>query len=193
MWENNSYTLRFNENAFYHHEQVILAAGTCSGFLPMAFLRDDSGLVARYECGGFRPLSAFRIDRTEDALYLMEKTLLVLHISPEYLLSPERITLRTDTVFYNREQDDLRIAFVPPAAGSSKASPTQAGNVSPFQRSLIMYLAQLKQDLRDGHADFISRLAKDLCYNCRNTSDMLRRIGLLRRELNDAKSPASLN
>ena len=195
MWENNDYTLHFNRNPFYRHEQIILAAGTCDGYLPMSYLRGSDGLTARYEAGGYLPLSGFRIERTQDVLYLMERTVRIPHISPEHLLAPERVTLRTDTVFYCRERDDLRIAFLPvPETESSisnstdertHASASRPGRsiVPPFQRRLVQYLAQLKQDLKDPHMSYLLRLAKDLCYNRPDTADILRTIGLLRREL----------
>lgn len=187
MWENNDYTLNFDKNPFYRHEQIILAAGTCEGYLPMSFLRGSHGLTVRYETGGYLPLSGFRIERTVDVLYLMERTVQVLHVSPEHLLAPERVMLRTDMVFYSRERDDLRIAFLPrpDTGGSAPAETNQADGsaVPPFQRELVQYLAQLKQDVRDPHMSFLLRFARELCYNRPDTSDMLRHLGLLRREL----------
>lgn len=193
MWKDNNYTLRFNSNPFYRHEQVILAAGTFDGFLPMTFLRSASGLTVRYEPSGFLPLSGYRIERTQDALYLMEKTVLILHTAAEYLLAPERLTLRTNTVFYSRERDDLRIAFLPRCAIRDETS--ESGNLpgtggpSPMQRELILFLAQLKQDICDQHGAYVLRLARELYYSSPSTSDMLRSIGLLRREL-DARAKA---
>ena len=258
MWENNQDTLKFAADAFYRHEQIVLTEGNCPGFLPMTFLLDSGCMYVKYACGGFLPLSRFRIEETADVLYIMEKTLLILHTCPEYLLAPERLLLRTDTVFYNKKYDDLRIAFVPlrnhplpggsprtaenpdpgshtggatcavtQTAGDQCAVPQIDGSSTPrlqtaevshavslngipqaveksqnqgngpfafssqdgtssayaFRRELLLYLAQLKQDILDSHQGLIRRLAEDLAYNCRDTSDMLRCIGLLRREL----------
>lgn len=198
MW-NNNYTLHFNNNPFYRHEQIILADGSCEGFLPISFLHSDRGLTARYETGGYQPLSGFRIERTEDVLYLMERTVMILHVSPEHLLAPERITLRTNTVFYNKMRDDLRIAFIPrlsdsegpdsggtgPGGADPRGSALDSPIVSDFHRELIVFLAQLKHDVRDSHTDFVLRLARDFYYNSPDTSGMLRTIGLLRRELEE--------
>ncbi len=169
----------------------------------MTFLRSENGLTARYECSGFTPLSSFRIERTEDVLYLMEKVFLVLHRAPEYLLDPERILLRTELVFYSREKDDLKIAYVPRPPGSNRAGSgdktgtgRQAGSgdsakspATPFHRELILLLAQMKQEVRDPHGDLIARLARELYYHCPDTKSMLRTIGLLRRELDAATQP----
>lgn len=56
-------------NPFYRHEQIILSAGNCDGFLPMCFLRESDALTVRYSPSGFLPLSGYRIERTQDALY----------------------------------------------------------------------------------------------------------------------------
>ena len=136
MWEQNNYTLRFRRNPFYRHEQAILASAGFDGFLPMTFLRSEQGLTARYECSGFTPLSSFRIERTEDVLYLMEKVFLVLHRAPEYLLDTERILLRTELIFYSREGDDLKIAYVPrPQAFRKSILPTCTFTISRPVRS----------------------------------------------------------
>lgn len=180
MWEKNDHKLRFAKNPFYQHEQVILSSGSCPGFFRIAFLRHADGLDAAYDCSGFSPLSSFRVERTEDALYLMEETLRILHRAPEYLLAPERAVIRTETVFYDKQNGRLRIAFIPLASGSSA-----------LLRNLLLFLAQLKQDLRDGHAGIIDRFARDMYYSCLDTGDMVRLIGAARRQLEEITRPGS--
>ncbi|MBQ9060769.1 MAG: hypothetical protein IJ128_06480 [Firmicutes bacterium] len=180
MWERNDYKLKFAKNPFYQHEQVILSSGTCPGFFQVSFLRRAEGLDAAYSCSGYSPLSSFRVERTEDALYLIEETLRILHRAPEYLLAPERAVIRTETVFYNKKSGQLRIAFIPLASGSSA-----------LLRSLLLFLAQLKQDLCDGHTGIIDRFARDMYYSCLDTEDMIRVIGAARRQLEDITAPGS--
>ena len=172
--------IHFKKNPFYRHEQILLASGSFEGFLPMSFLREENGLTARYQCSGFAPLSSYRIERTEDALYLMEKVVLILHAAPEHLLIPERILLRCQTVFFSKKDDRIKIAYVP--RPRNDAAPG-AGSISGFHRELILLLTQLKQDLRDGHADLLSRLIRDIYYHSLDTRSLLRQIGLLRKEL----------
>ena len=181
MWEKNSDTLYLPAGSFYPHEERVLACGSCSGFLPMSFLHTEHGLSARYERGGFTPLSGFRIERTEDALYLLERTVLILRHAPEHLLIPERIYVRTDTVFYSKKGDHLRIAYLPKSANAAKAGENPA--LPPLQKELIFFLAQLRQDLCDDHADLIARLAKEIYYNRPDMKALLRTIGLMRRAL----------
>lgn len=217
MWNCSDYTIQFSFNPFYLHEQDILTAGECPGFLPMSFLRTGHGLVVHYGTSGYQPLSNYRIERSEDALYLMERTIMILHQAPEYLLAPERLRICTDTVFYGRDTDDLRLAFLPktiyppvtpksappqpalPTASpvacrqqpQARANPARQGtstlsrSMSLLQREVILFLAQLKQDINDGKLTYIAHLAQRLAYGCRSTSDMLRVTGLLRRELDE--------
>ncbi|MBQ9016067.1 MAG: hypothetical protein IJ109_08090 [Firmicutes bacterium] len=180
MWEKNHYKLSFSKNPFYRHEQVVLSTGACPGFFPVSFLRHGEGLDAAYECSGYAPLHSFRIERTEDALFLMEETLRILHRAPEYLLAPERAIIRTETVFYDKDSGRLQIAFLPLASGSSS-----------LIQNLLLFLAQLKQDLRDGHTGIIDQFASDMYYNCLSTGDMLRVIGAARRQLEELTQPGS--
>ncbi len=204
MWENGTYTLHLSSNPYYRHEQIILSSGTPEGYLPMSFLRTSQGLTIRYEAGGYLPLSAFRIERTEDVLYLMDRTVGILHASPGYLLDPERILLRADTVFYGKDQDDLRIAYLPRQACESgdpslpmlptlagrdhgflpvKGQNPLAGKLSPFHCELVILLAELKQTLQDPCQDFLFQLARELYYMHPDTAQILRTIGLLRRRI----------
>lgn len=66
----------------------------------------------------------------------------------------------------------MKIAFIPQVAGPVD-----------LQRSLLLYLAQLKQDASDSRTALIDRLAQDLWYRCSEIEDMLRCTGALRREL----------
>ena len=172
MWENNNFTLTLKGNPFYHHEQMVLTGGEFSGFLPMSFVMQNQAITVRYLPSGYSPLCRYRIERTKDALYLFEKSLLILQQCPEHLISPDRVTLRTETVFYSRDLDDLRIAFLP-----------ASGNAAGLHQNLLQFLKQLKKNLDGPHASMLDRLARDLCYHCLDVRDMIRSTGLLRREL----------
>ena len=94
--------------------------------------------------------------------------------------APERILLRCQTVFFSKKDDRIKIAYVP--RPRNDAAPG-AGSISGFHRELILLLTQLKQDLRDGHADLLTRLIREIYYQALDTKSLLRQIGLLRKEL----------
>ncbi|MDO4518206.1 MAG: DUF6382 domain-containing protein, partial [Bacillota bacterium] len=113
MWENNEYKIFIGDNTVHDFERIMLTSGDCSDLLPMLFIGEEGNQVAYYNCNGFTPLSSYKIDRTEDALFIMEKVLLIVSHVVEYLIMPAKITLSTDTVFFNFDTGEIKIAYVP--------------------------------------------------------------------------------
>ena len=103
MWENNEYRMCFREESILDFERAMLSSGECRDLLPMMFISGDSKHVVYYDCKGFAPLSRYRVDKTEDALFILEKVLIILSSTIEYLITPAKVSLSTDTVFYNAE------------------------------------------------------------------------------------------
>ena len=172
MWENNEYRLCFREDSILDFERAMLSSGECSYLLPMLFVSGDSKHVAYYNCNGFVPLSRYRVDRTEDALFILERVLIILSCAIEYLITPAKISLSTDTVFFNAETGDIKIAYVPVQevpAGSSK--------------NLLRFIAQLKAEVTDGYKDYLDRFAGLVYGNNYHLRELTDRMGLLRREL----------
>lgn len=172
MWENNEYTMCFREDSILDFERVMLSSGECSYLLPMLFVSSDSKHVAYYDCKGFVPLSRYRVDRTEDALFILERVLIILSSAIEYLITPAKISLSTDTVFFNVETGEIKIAYVPvkeEPAGSS--------------RNLLRFIAQLKSEVTDGHREYLDRFAAIVYRNNYHLRELTDRMGLLRREL----------
>ena len=87
MWENSEFKVEFSKCDMKEFERVMLSSGQCSFFMPMGFMGSENGEAICYDCSGFSPLSMYRIERTEDALYLLEQVLLILGKAVEYLLS----------------------------------------------------------------------------------------------------------
>ena len=78
MWENSEFKVEFSKCDMKEFERVMLSSGQCSFFMPMGFMGSENGEAICYDCSGFSPLSMYRIERTEDALYLLEQVLLIL-------------------------------------------------------------------------------------------------------------------
>ena len=129
MWENNEYRMCFREDSILDFERAMLSSGECSYLLPMMFISSDSKHVVYYDCKGFVPLSRYTVDKTEDALFILEKVLIILSNALGYLITPAKISLSTDTVFYNAETD----AFFAKDVAETK-------NAKGFSRSSISYV-----------------------------------------------------
>ena len=180
MWENNEYRMCFREDSILDFERAMLTSGECRDLLPMYFISSDDQHVAYYDCNGFAPLSRYRVDKTEDALFILEKVLIILSSAVEYLITPAKISLSTDTVFYNVETGEIKIAYVPvreEPAGSSK--------------NLLRLIGQLKADVTDEYKDFLDRFAVIVYRNNYHLRELTNRMGLLRRELYQQTSASS--
>ncbi len=172
MWENNEYKLCFKEDSILDFERIMLSSGECDYLLPMLFLGGSSRQVAYYDCRGFVPLSRYRVDRTEDALFILERVLIILSRAIEYLITPAKVSLSTDTVFFNAETGEIKIAYVPVKevpAGSSI--------------NLLRLIAQLKADVTDEYKSYLDRFAAVVYGNNYHLRELTDRMGLLRREL----------
>ena len=172
MWENREFSIRLEENTFRNHEKIMLSSGECSLFMPMGFIGEGGMEVVSYDCSGFAPLSSYRIEKTEDALYILESVLLIVGRSIEYLITPARITINTDTVFYNKETSQVKIAYVP-----------AAGNDLSIRRNLVSFIRQLKADICDGNGRYLDEAEKFIMYHNYYIREMVNKVGLFKRQL----------
>ena len=172
MWENNEYRMCFREESILDFERAMLSSGECAYLLPMLFVSGDSQHVAYYDCKGFVPLSRYRVDRTEDALFILERVLIILSCAIEYLITPAKISLSTDTVFFNAETGEIKIAYVP-------VREEPAGTCA----NLLRLTAQLKSEVTDSYRGYLDRFAAVVYGNKYHLRELTDRMGLLRREL----------
>ncbi|MDO4834787.1 MAG: DUF6382 domain-containing protein [Bacillota bacterium] len=172
MWENNEYKMKFNEGNVMEYEKIMLSSGECEYLLPMVFIGEESEQVVYYDCSGFVPLKHYSVETVEDAFFIIENVLLIVSGVRDYLITPARIRLDKDTVFFCAETGEIKIAYVP---ATDKAAD--------LKRNLLGLIAQLKADVTDGHADYLDRFAVIIHYGNLRIDELLNRIGLLRREL----------
>lgn len=172
MWNNSEFKIRLEENTMRDYERIMLSSGKCNFFMPMGFMGDDDGEVVSYDCSGFAPLSNYRIEKTEDALYILECVLMIVGKSVEFLITPARITINVDTVFYNKDTGQVKIAYVP--ISENRAS---------VRRSLAFFIEQLKADIRDGNENYLNEASRYIMYHNYYIREMVNKIGLFKRQL----------
>ena len=170
MWNTEEFKLRLAEGTVFDHERIMLSSGDCSCFMPMVFMNEGGRVTAYYDCSGYTPLSKYRVESTDDALYILEKVAIILNNSVEYLITPSRITLAPQTVFFNESTGDIRIAYVPSA--NKKAG---------LKANIITLIGQLKVNIRDNRVYELDDLARAIYYSNYNLRDLINKIGLLRR------------
>lgn len=172
MWENNEYKMKFNGSKVLEYEKVMLSSGECDYLIPMIFIGEESEQVAYYDCSGFVPLKAYSVGTTEDAFFIIENVLLIMCRVGDYLITPSKISLNKDTVFFNIETGEIKIAYVPATERAAD-----------LKRNLLCLIAQLKADVTDGHGDYLDRFARTIHYGNYHVDELINRLGLLRREL----------
>lgn len=172
MWNSNGYSLRLKENSVLDFEKIMLTSGECSLFMPMGFMSADEGETVCYDCSGFIPLSRYRIERTDDAFFVLENVVIILNRAVEYLLDPSKVTLNTDTVFYNKETGEVKIAYVPLGSGASD-----------LRKNMVRFIGQLKNEIRDRYSEYLVEVAKYIYYYNYGLNDIINKIGVYRREI----------
>ena len=90
----------------------------------------------------------------------------------EYLLDPSKVTLNTDTVFYNKETGEVKITYVPLCSEKTD-----------LRKNLVGFIGQLKRDVNDVYSDYLMQTAKYIYYYNYNMTDVVNKIGVFRREI----------
>jgi hypothetical protein len=172
MWDNREYSIKIEDNVMQEYEKIMLTSGICELFMPMGFMIADKGEMIHYDCSGFAPLSRFQIDKTDDALYILENILLILNKATEYLITPSKIMLNTDTVFYNKETGEVKIAYVPLREKDAD-----------LKKNLVNFIGQLKIEIQDKYVKYLLDTAKCVYHYNYQINDIINKIGLFRREI----------
>lgn len=172
MWENREFRIKLEENAFRDYEKIMLSSGECNFFMPMGFMGEGESEFVSYDCSGFAPLSSYRVEKTEDALYILECVLLIVGKSIEYFITPAKITISTDTVFYNKDTSQVKIAYIP--IGNDNVS---------MRHNLISFIKQLKEDICDGNEKYLEETEKLIMYHNYYIREMVNKIGLFKRQI----------
>ncbi|MFQ7474102.1 MAG: DUF6382 domain-containing protein, partial [Anaerovoracaceae bacterium] len=172
MWDNREFKVELNENSVRDFEKIMLMSGQCSFFMPMGFMGSEKGETVYYDCSGFAPLSRYRIERTEDALYILEKTLIILGKSVEYFITPAKITLNTNTIFYNKDTGEIKVTYVPERREKVN-----------LRKNIVKFINQLKTDICDGNEEYLDRAIKYVYYNNYYIKDMVNKIGIFKRQI----------
>lgn len=109
---NNDFKLKFKDGAIKDYEKVILSQVN-EIFMPMGFVSTAEGDLVTYNCSGYTALRQCKITEVQEALDLLERTFMLVSRAGEYLISPRKILLSLDTIFYDRKTRQVKIAYVP--------------------------------------------------------------------------------
>ena len=90
----------------------------------------------------------------------------------EYLITPGKITLNMDTIFYNRKTKQVRIAYVP--AEESKMS---------LRENVAEFFTQMEEKLKDTEKIHLEEVKKKMEEQNYYIGDLINIIGEMRRKL----------
>ncbi len=105
------------------------------------------------------------------------RLLLILAIVQEHLITPSRVMLTMDTVFFNRENGNIKIAYVP-----------VTDETASVRRNVLSFIFQLRSEITDEHAAYLEEAARLITYSNYQLRDLINRIGSFKQDLYAASS-----
>lgn len=168
----SNYELELPEECVKPFERKVFESGLCDFAVPMSFFRHNGKQKIRYECSGYVAFSELNLSDTSNAFEIIEKTLLALKKSGEYLIDPCKVPLTQDTVYVHHRHKDVRIAYVP---GKLKENHGQ--------QNLLDFFLMVEGRIPASGKSYIHKLQMEVTVNNRSLPDLITIVGEMRREL----------
>lgn len=170
--QKSDFKLRLKDGAVKEFEKVVLSSGACELFMPMGFVSMEEGELVAYNCSGYTSLRQCGSVEIKEAFDILEKTFLLVRKAGEYLITPGRITLNMDTIFYNKETKQVRIAYVP--AEEPHAS---------LQENMAGFITQMEEQFRGNERSYLQNIRSRMEEQNYYISDLIDMIGEMRRRI----------
>jgi len=165
----NGFRIELKEGAIRDYEKVILS-DINDIFMPMGFVSHDEGEVVSYNCSGYASLAQCGITEVIDALEILERTFHLISRASEYLISPNMITLSMDTIFYDKDSNTVRIAYVP----VDRENAVLRENIADF-------IAELSSNVNEESRTYLNEVKNQMEENNYYIQDLINVIGDIRR------------
>lgn len=166
----NNFKLDLKEGSIKDYEKIILSEVN-DIFMPMGFVSYEKGEIVSYNCSGFSSLKQCHITEVLEALDILERTFSLVGRASEYLISPNKITLSTDTIFYDRESGKVRIAYVP----------VDRDNAS-LRENIAHFITEVKMNLQETERTYVETVKTQLEDNNYYIKDLINVIGEIKRK-----------
>lgn len=165
----NNFRVELKDGAIKEYEKVILSEVN-DIFMPMGFVSFDEGELVTYNCSGYSSLSQCGIKEVMEALEILERTFLLVSRASEYLISPNKITLSMDTIFYDRETHQVRIAYIPVDRESAN-----------LRENMSSFITEIEGNLHDSGKAYMDKVRTQIEENNYFIQDLINIIGDIRR------------
>ncbi len=170
--QNNNFRLRLKEGSVKEFEKIVLSSGLCELFMPMGFVSCEDGELVSYNCSGYTALRQCSLKDIRQALEILEKTFLLVSKAGEYLITPSRIMLTLDTIFYHRKTKQVRIAYVP-----------MPQNRMNLQENMVTFIGEVGQQLPGNKQEYLEKVKKQIKENNYYIKDIIHLISELKRKI----------
>lgn len=171
---NNDFKLNLKDGAFKDFEKVVLSSGVCNLFMPMGFVSSEDGELVSYDCSGYTALSQCNITQIKEALDILEKTFLIISRAGEYLISPSKITLNKETIFYHERTKQIKIAYVP--IDKQWAS---------LKENMLEFVYEVEDGIKGNNRVYLEKVRRHLDHNNYYIKDIVNLIGELKRQIHN--------
>jgi len=167
-----NYEVELPEESIKPFERKVLESGLCDFAVPMSFFRQNGMQKIRYECSGYVAFSEVNLSDTSNVFEIIEKTLLALKKSGEYLIDPGKILLNQDTIYVHHSHKDVRIAYVPGLYQGNRG-----------QQNLLEFFLIVEERIPVSGKGYIQKLKEEVIFNNRSLPDLVTIVGEIRREI----------
>lgn len=156
---NLGYEIEMEGDKISHLEEKMLESGLCNFTIPMWISRENGKIKARYECSGLVSVRELQLKKPRETFEIIEKALLALNRSVDFYISPEKVKLTLDTVYYSKTNRSVKIAYIP-QNGHSLSS-----NIKSF-------IEEIGKDTLPETKEYLGILRKDVCKENRNLREI---------------------
>lgn len=167
---NSDFKIRMKEGTIKDYEKIVLSSGMCDLFMPMGFINNQGESIVSYDCSGYTALSQCSTLQVREALDILEKTFLILSRAGEYLITPSKITLTKDTIFYHEENHTVKIAYVP-----------MEKQFLSVRENMMDFIVEVEQDVEKTDRKYLKKVREHLDHNNYYIRDIISLIGELKR------------
>lgn len=165
----NNFRVELKEGDIKEYEKVILSESN-DIFMPMGFVSFDEGELVTYNCSGYSSLNQCDITEVLEALDILERTLILVSRASEYLISPNRITLNKETIFYDRNTHQVRIAYLPVEKDKSN-----------LRENMSCFITEIEENLQENGKIYMDKVKTQIEENNYYIQDLINIIGDIRR------------
>lgn len=111
--KDESFVVTYPKGILKEHEKRILAEGVLGDLLKMRFISSEKQDSVYYEIAGYISLAQVIFNNLNEAMDIIEGVLTAMLKAEDYLIDIGNICLDYRWVYYNKINNDIRLAYVP--------------------------------------------------------------------------------